>query len=729
KTPVASGATYSITVRSQPANPSQTCTVNRATGTVNNRDIDDVSVLCATNSYFISGTVSGLAGSVLVLQNNAGNDLAVSANGSFRFTQPVASGAFYNVTVRTQPNAPSQTCTVNQASSIVAGADVSDVRVICATNSYTAGGTVSGLAGSLTLQNNAANDLVVNANGTFQFTTPIASGAAYTVTVRSQPAGQTCTVANASATVTNANVTNIAVSCSTNSYTVGGTVSGLVGSLTLQNNAADDLAITADGSLTFATPVATGSPYNVTVRTQPAGQTCTVTNGSGTMGVANVTNVQVVCAANPSYIIGGTVSGLAGSGGSLVLQNNGGDDVAIAADGSFKFLTAITGGLSYSVTVKFQPRLIPGACSISNASGTVPGNVSNVTVNCTAAPAAPRFAYVTNASANSLSAYAIDNVSGALTKVADVAMGPNGFDSSSVVTDPARKFAYVVNPNNPSGGSISGYTIDPATGSLTAMPGSPFTAGVSAGSSVHPSGKFVYALNANAGEVKVFAIDSATGAPLVPGSTVATGAPPLSWAIAIDPTGRFAYVGNYHGNSVSAYTIDGATGKLTAIAGSPFATGGSVQAIAIDPSGRYIYVANWTSLRAYAIDPDSGVLTEVAGSPFVGGLNHQTLVIDPAGKFVYVVYYSDQKIGVYAIDAASGALTPVAGSPFASGPGYLKSFTLDPTGRFAYATSYILGPFAKRLFSYTIDPATGAISIGPEFNNVINAGAISAVGW
>ncbi len=62
----------------------------------------------------------------------------------------------------------------------------------------------------------------------------------------------------------------------------------------------------------------------MTVATQPAGQTCTVTNGSGTT-TANVTNVAVACAAHPptNRTIGGTVSGLA-AGQSVVLQNNGG---------------------------------------------------------------------------------------------------------------------------------------------------------------------------------------------------------------------------------------------------------------------------------------------------------------------------------------------------------------------------------------------------------------------
>jgi hypothetical protein len=80
-------------------------------------------------------------------------------------------------------------------------------------------------------------------------------------------------------------------------YTVGGTISGLHGgtSLVLQNNGADDLSAVADGPFTFATALASGSTYKVTVHIQPWGQECLVTNASGTIAGADVTNVNVSC--------------------------------------------------------------------------------------------------------------------------------------------------------------------------------------------------------------------------------------------------------------------------------------------------------------------------------------------------------------------------------------------------------------------------------------------------
>ena len=81
----------------------------------------------------------------------------------------------------------------------------------------------------------------------------------------------------------------------TPTFSVGGTVSGLSGTLVLQNNGADALTRTANGAFTFATPLQYGATYAVTVRTNPTGQTCTVTNGTGTINTANVTNISVTC--------------------------------------------------------------------------------------------------------------------------------------------------------------------------------------------------------------------------------------------------------------------------------------------------------------------------------------------------------------------------------------------------------------------------------------------------
>ena len=91
-----------------------------------------------------------------------------------------------------------------------------------------------------------------------------------------------------------ATVINVAIPVPSTTQTIGGTVTGLSGSVVLRNNGGDDLTVNADGAFTFPTPVVTGVPYSVTVGTQPAGQACTVQNGSGTAST-DITNVAVSC--------------------------------------------------------------------------------------------------------------------------------------------------------------------------------------------------------------------------------------------------------------------------------------------------------------------------------------------------------------------------------------------------------------------------------------------------
>jgi hypothetical protein len=83
-------------------------------------------------SFTVSANVSGLTGTGLMLRNNGGNDLAVSSNGIVTFSNSVASGANYNVTVATQPSA--QTCLVTNGAGTVANANVSNVAVNCTSN-------------------------------------------------------------------------------------------------------------------------------------------------------------------------------------------------------------------------------------------------------------------------------------------------------------------------------------------------------------------------------------------------------------------------------------------------------------------------------------------------------------------------------------------------------------------------------------------------------------------
>jgi hypothetical protein len=333
-------------------------------------------------TFTIGSSVTGLTSSGLVLQNNQGDNLTVSANGTATFSTSLANGATYSVTIHTQPSG--QNCTISNGSGTVVNSHVTNVAVSCITSiaNYTVGGTVSGLTGTLVLQNNGGNNLTITANSNLTFATPSVSGSVYSVTVLTQPSVQTCVVTNGSGNVGNSNVTSVVVTCSSvvlSSYRIGITVSGLIGSgLVLQNNLGNNLSVTTNSNAGFSTSLPTGSTYSISVLTQPSGQTCVVALGSGTVGTANVTSPTVSCSAT-TYTVEVTVSGLAGTG--LILQNNLGNNLSVNANGGVTFSTRLVTGSTYSISVLTQPS--GQGCSVSNGNGTIgTSSVSNIIVTC-----------------------------------------------------------------------------------------------------------------------------------------------------------------------------------------------------------------------------------------------------------------------------------------------------------------------------------------------------------
>lgn len=79
----------------------------------------------------IGGTVTGLTGGTLVLQNNGEDDLSISSDGAFTFATGLRDGSNYLVTVFSQPSSPKQFCSVTNGSGALAGADITDVAVTC----------------------------------------------------------------------------------------------------------------------------------------------------------------------------------------------------------------------------------------------------------------------------------------------------------------------------------------------------------------------------------------------------------------------------------------------------------------------------------------------------------------------------------------------------------------------------------------------------------------------
>src|ERR1700683_1545390 len=233
----------------------------------------------SSSTFTIGGTVTGLTGTGLVLQDNGGDNLTITASGSFTFATAIASGKPYIVTILTQPTTPAQTCTVANGSGS-ATPNVTTVQVACAIPTLSIGGSVSGLQGTgLVLQDNGGDNLTINASGNFTFPTLLLPKATYKVTVLTQPAtpAQACTVTNGSGTAS-ASVTNVQVVCPAAFFSIGGQVVGLVGTtgnMVLQDNGGDNLKVSGNGSFTFPTPIAYESAYDVTIfigpGTQPQG--------------------------------------------------------------------------------------------------------------------------------------------------------------------------------------------------------------------------------------------------------------------------------------------------------------------------------------------------------------------------------------------------------------------------------------------------------------------------
>jgi len=256
------------------------------------------------------------------------------------------------------------------------------------TGPFAIGGTVSGLAagGSMTLQDNGTENLVVSANGAFTFKTAIAANQPYLVTVSVPPATppQTCTVAGGSGIAT-ATVNTVVVTCTVGTEAIGVTVAGLTGTGLVLQNGTEFLTITGTTTTTqFKTAIPFGQTYNVTVSAQPTSpaQTCTVTNGSGTSTAGVAITVQVTCSLG-TLSIGGSVSGYSGGTG-FALQNNGGDTLAITKNGVFTFPTLIPVNGAYKVTVSAQPSGPNQTCTVSLGTGTAAANVTNVSVVCPA---------------------------------------------------------------------------------------------------------------------------------------------------------------------------------------------------------------------------------------------------------------------------------------------------------------------------------------------------------
>ena len=550
-------------------------------------------------------------------------------------------------------------------------------------------------------------------------------------------------------------------------YSVGGSVAGLTtAGLVLANGS--DTASPAAGATTFAfaTALATGSTYAVTVQTQPANATCAVGGGSGTVGTAAVTSVAVTCTPI-AYTVGGSVSGLAATG--LVLAN-GADTVAVASGATgFTLPTAVAQGAGYMVTVQTQPT--GEHCSLTNSIGTIAGaNVSNVAVACAAVSHSLGGTISGLPSAGLVLANGSDTVSpaaGALAFTFTTPVAEGGAYAVSVQTQPTGATCSVgagtgtMGTGNVAsvqvtcaanayhlGGTIAGLTAGGlilANGTDTVSPAAnatsfTFALPVSFGGSYsvtvaqQPTGLTcsvagTFPATMGAGDVANVAVTCATAvgyAPLAghevctpPNSQDGTGngaSIPGATAIAFDAAGNVYTTSGFSLHKITpggvATTLAGSDGggQPGQVDGTGAAAGFSanVNALAADSAGN-IYVGDQYMVRKVT---QAGVVTTLAGK--VGnGFGNGTgvgaafgfirgLVVDGAGN----VYVADTNNSAIRKITPAGVVTTLAGSNPAVGatPGFVDG--LGGVARFA-------GPWGM-----AIDGA-GNLFVADTFNNAI----------
>jgi 6-phosphogluconolactonase len=413
---------------------------------------------------------------------------------------------------------------------------------------YDVGGTVTGLKGTgLVLQDNSRDDLRVNANGAFTFSSRVAKGNTYSVTVKTQPSNpaQTCTVQGGSGTIPKANITGVVVSCSqAGRYAY------------VANQAANTIsAFSIDSVNGFLTPVASFASTGagpVALAVDPNAKFLYVANNaSNSVGIFAITDATGALTVTEFSVLVGT------------------GPAALCVDPTGRYLYVANSG---SNTVS--------AFAINNGFATPVGSpvaAGNQPVALQTDPGG-NFLYVTDFAGGNVTVLAIDGATGALTTGVSGSPFVAGTGAVSIAIDPVGSFAYVANQ---AAATITAYSIDLSTGFLTPSGPPLSTASAPQSIAVGPAAaNFVYAANVtSSNDVASYAITAGSGALTSTSTAVARSLPA---AVAVDPSGLFVYVANQNSGNVSVFGVDASTGALQEVPGSPFLAGSGARSIAID---------------------------------------------------------------------------------------------------------------------------------------------------
>jgi 6-phosphogluconolactonase len=426
----------------------------------------------------------------------------------------------------------------------------------------------------------------------------------------------------------------------------------------------------------------------------------------------------------PPPVIGYTVSGLVGSGLSIGICPPFSDRsppipcnsvLQIGANGAFSYPAGYPA--SGDIIIIQQPSSPTQNCIISRAAISIQNpDGTGITLNCA------EYSYVTNAADNTLSSYSVDATTGALSVIGTpTATGASPHAIVGTIEYYALEEKRYVYVGNEGSNDVSAFAVNPTTGALTEVPGSPFPAGTD------PQGMALYGPNlfvANAGSdnVSAYTIDLSTGALTAqPGSPVAVGKSPTS--IVVDSENGIVFVANHGGsNDISAFYFY----NLTPVPGSPFPAGGNPLSLALTfwQGGMFLYTANpdatnpsisGFSVSGFSDDPTSGAFSPLSGSPFPLPVSHY-IATAPVGVYIstgpmgsllgpYLYVISGASIVGYASDIATGALTALPGFPVATGAN-AYSITIDPTNQFLY----VANDGAANISGFRLDASTGALT-------------------
>lgn len=306
------------------------------------------------------------------------------------------------------------------------------------------------------------------------------------------------------------------------------------------------------------------------------------------------------------------------------------------------------------------------------------------TPNPSTVHASAKFLYVVNSIEATVQGFSINGDSGALTTAGPAV--PAGDAPLYAAASPNGKFLYVANAGTDAIG-VSGYRIDPTSGALSPTSPSEFpTTGDSQplGITVDLTSTRLY--TANAQTISAFNIDPVTGALSdVPGTPVTLPVVSNLQLVALTPDGRFLYATDLINSRVWEFKIS-ASG-LPVLMDSVATTGGSPEGIAIDSEGRLLYVANWlsNSISRFAITPDTGVLVSTgAPTPMETNCGPQELTIHPSEKFLFVSCAGINKIARFSIDLTTGNMTALPS--FSTGAFTApRGIAIDFSGSFLYS--------------------------------------------